>query len=160
MMGSIQGAGSMGGIGSFHSAPPSRPLTDEQKSLVQSTLSEYDAENLTAEDAKEILSTFREAGIRPGKELRQAISDAGFDEKSLMELARPEGAPEPPRGGGGHGRAQGTSSGIDVSALKSLQDILSQYDLSSLSSEDETSLLSQLNNSGLVRSGSFIDLSA
>ncbi|HRE28203.1 MAG TPA: hypothetical protein PK954_16300, partial [Anaerolineales bacterium] len=60
MMGNIQGAGSMGGIGAFSQPPASRPLTDEQKSLVESTLAEYDSENLSAEDAKEILNTFRE----------------------------------------------------------------------------------------------------
>lgn len=151
----IQGMGSMGGIGSFPPPPRSRPLTDEQKSLVQSTLAEYDSESLTAEDAKEILSTFREAGIRPGQELRQAIEDAGFDEKQLLELARPEGGPKPPPGHGPQG-----SSTIDVSALQSLQTILSQYNLSDLSSDEETDLLNQLNSSGLVRSGYMIDLTA
>lgn len=157
MMSSIQGSGSMGGIGAFPPPPSSRPLTEEQTSLIQSTLAEYDAESLTAEDAKEILNTFREAGIKPGKELRQAIEDAGFDEKELLELAKPEGGPQGPRGGRG---IQQSSSGIDVSALRSLQDILSQYDLSSLTADDESELLNQLNNSGLVRTGYMIDLSA
>ncbi len=159
MMSSIQGSGSMGGIGAFP-PPPSRPLTEEQTSLIQSTLAEYDAESLTAEDAKEILNTFREAGIKPGKELRQAIADAGFDEKELLELARPEGGPQGPQGPRGGRGMQQSSSGIDVSALQSLQDILSQYDLSSLTADDESELLNQLNNSGLVRTGYMIDLSA
>ncbi len=164
MMSSVQGGGSMGGIGSFSPPPPSRPLTDDQKSLVQSTLADYDSESLTADDARTILDTFRQAGIRPGKELRQAIQDAGFDEKKLLDLARPEGAPEGgPQGGlqgprGGH--RTNSSSSLDMSALQSLQSILNKYDLSSMSDEDETSLLTQLNNAGLVRTGYMIDLSA
>lgn len=164
MMSSIQGTGSLGGIDSFPPPPQSRPLTDDQKSLVQSTLAEHDAENLTADDAREILDTFRQAGIRPGRELRQAIQDAGFDEKKLLDLARPEGAPE----GGPQGGPQGprsnhgarSSSNVDLSALQSLQSILNNYDLSSISDEDETNLLSQLNSAGLVRTGYMIDLSA
>lgn len=155
MMGNIQGAASMGGIGSFPLPPRSHPLTDEQKSLVQFTLAEYDSENLTADDAKKILNTFREAGIRPGKELRQAIEDAGFDEKQLLDLAGPEGGQKPPSSRGVQG-----SSNVDVSALQSLQNILSQYNLSDLSADEETGLLDQLNNSGLVRSGYMIDLTA
>lgn len=155
MMGNIQGAASMGGIGSFSPPPRSHPLTDEQKSLVQSTLAEYDSENLTADDAKKILNTFREAGIRPGKELRQAIEDAGFDEKQLLDLAGPEGGQKPPPSRGVPG-----SANVDVSALQSLQNILSQYNLSDLSADEETGLLDQLNNSGLVRSGYMIDLTA
>lgn len=158
MMGNIQGAGSMGGIGAFP-PPPSRPLTEEQKSLVESTLAEYDAESLTTEDAKEILNTFREAGIRPGKELREAIEAAGFDEQALFELGRPEGAQQGPHGPRGGGRGMQAGS-LDVSALQSLQDILSQYDLSSLSTDQESELLNQLNSAGLVRSGYIIDLSA
>lgn len=164
MMSSIQGTGPLGGIGSFPPPPQSRPLTDDQKSLVQSTLAEHDAENLTADDAREILDTFRQAGIRPGRELRQAIQDAGFDEKKLLDLARPEDAPEGgPQGGpqgprGNHGAR--SSSNVDLSALQSLQSILNNYDLSSMSDEDETNLLSQLNSAGLVRTGYMIDLSA
>lgn len=164
MMSSIQGAGSMGGIGSFPPPPPSRPLTDDQKSLISSTLSQYDPDDLTAEDAKTILDTFREAGIRGGKETRQAIQDAGFDEKKLLELARPEGAPEGGPQGGPQGprgsRGTNSSTGIDLSALQSLQSILNKFDLSSMSDEDESSLLTQLNKAGLVRTGYMIDLSA
>ncbi|MBL8093801.1 MAG: hypothetical protein JNL73_06495 [Anaerolineales bacterium] len=155
MMGNIQGTGSMDGLGSFPRPHRSHPLTDAQKSLVQSTLADYDSETLTADDAKEILSTFREAGIRPGQELRQAIEETGFDEKQLLELARPEGGQQPPPGRGPQG-----SSTLDVSALQSLQTILSQYNLSDLSSDEETDLLNQLNRSGLVRSGDMIDLTA
>ena len=162
MMSSIQGAGSMGGIGSF--PPPSRPLTSDQKSLISDTLSGYDPDSLTAEDARKILDTFREAGIRGGKETRQAIQDAGFDEKKLLDLARPEGAPEGGPQGGPHGprgaRGSNSSSSLDMSALQSLQSILNKYDLSSMSDEDESNLLTQLNNAGLVRTGYMIDLSA
>ena len=41
-----------------------RHLTDKQAQLVKDTLSKYEPNNLTEADAKEIVSSFREAGIR------------------------------------------------------------------------------------------------
>ena len=66
--------------------------TDEQKALVASILSEYDAENLTAEDAKAINNAFREAGIRRGPGQQEAIEAAGFDPGKISSLDPPPGA--------------------------------------------------------------------
>ena len=46
-------------------------LTDKQAQLVKDTLSKYEPNNLTEADAKEIVSSFREAGIRPSKALKE-----------------------------------------------------------------------------------------
>ena len=88
-------------IGSTGSMPPpspknSEPLTDEQQQLLTDTLSEFDAENLTEADAQSIIATLSEAGIKPGKELESAMSDLGFDAKSLGELAGQDRRPPPP----------------------------------------------------------------
>jgi hypothetical protein len=56
--------------------------------------------------------------------------------------------------------SSGSSDGINVSLLQQLQSILSQYDLSSLSSDQNRQLTSQLQNSGLMTTGNVINLSA
>jgi len=65
------------------------PLTDEQKAAVKSILSKYNATTLTADDAKAIHRAFRDAGLRPGPGLQEAITSAGFDPRKLRELDPP-----------------------------------------------------------------------
>ena len=67
-------------------------LTDKQSQLVTDTLSKYDPNNLTKADAKEITSRFREAGIRPSKALKEAISAEGFDANHLSISSRKHSA--------------------------------------------------------------------
>ena len=64
-------------------------LSLEQKSLIETTLTEYDASNLSASDASEIVTIFSEANIQAGKELENALKDAGFDAKEIGSLATP-----------------------------------------------------------------------
>ena len=64
-----------------------RHLTDKQAQLVKDTLSKYEPNNLTEADAKEIVSSFREAGIRPSKALKQAMSIEGFDAREVIKKA-------------------------------------------------------------------------
>lgn len=135
----------------------SQPLTDEQKSKVQSILSDYDSSKLTNEDAKSIFQSFREAGIRPGAGLRDAITSAGFDAEKLRTLAKPDGRHTHKQ----NSVSTSTSDGeIDTTALKSLQSILNQFDLTNLSADEQKDLLTQLNDAGLMQSGNIIDLSA
>ena len=156
MVDSIQGA-----MPSFGNSPfQSQPLTDDQKSQVQSILSKYDPNNLTADDAKSIFKAFRDAGIQPGKDLMDTVQSAGFDASKLRELARPAG-----HHGHGHHHSQSSdstnsSSGIDMNALQSLQSILSQYDLTNMSSDQQQSLVTQLGQAGLMNNGNMIDISA
>jgi hypothetical protein len=62
-----------------------RQLTDKQAELVKDTLSKYEPNNLTEADAKEIVSSFREAGIRPSKALKEAMSAEGFDAREVIK---------------------------------------------------------------------------
>ena len=62
-------------------------LTDKQSQHITETLSKYDPNNLTKADAKEIVSSFREAGIRPSKALKEAMSAEGFDAKVVAKKA-------------------------------------------------------------------------
>ena len=78
--------------GGFRPPPPPRDnssetITDEQSSLIEQTLSNYDAENLSAEDASSIVEAFSEAGIGPSPAFADALAEAGFDAKEIGDLA-------------------------------------------------------------------------
>ncbi len=109
-------------------------LTEDQTQLINDTLSQFDAENLTETDAKSIVSIFQEAGIQPGKSLADAMDAAGFDAKALGDLARPQGPP--PSG------PQGQSGGINLSddALKELYTLLDEYYSENASASDKSGL--------------------
>ncbi len=150
--GSVQGTGMM-------RPPQFRTFTEEQKSQVASILSEYDSSSLTAEDAASINDSFKEAGFKGGFGLYQAIKEAGFDGDTIRSLdpasqtGGPKGPPPPPPSDGG-------VTGLNEEALAELQSILEQYDLENLSSEDESELLTALDESGLLMSGLLFNTSA
>jgi hypothetical protein len=151
MVDQIQGMGSMIGAGmSFRS----EALTADQKSQIKSILSQYDPDKVTKEDAKSIFQAFKDAGIKPSPGMKEAIEEAGFDAEDLRAKGKPEGPPPPPLQGAGNNK----SSGVNLSELKSLQDILSEYDLTNMTDEDESSLLSTLQQQGFMNPGIMIDL--
>lgn len=132
-------------------------ISNEQKNLIETTLAEYEASNLSANDASEIVSIFSEAGIQPGKELENALKDAGFDAREIGSLAasqnqgNTQSMPPPP--------AQNlTESGINQSNLLILQAILEKYqDLSNLNSQDQAQLSQELQEAGLLEPGALIN---
>lgn len=73
-------------------------LTPEQQQTVKAILSKYNADSLTAADARAIHAAFRDAGLRGGPALNGAVEAAGFDPERLRVLVPPPG-----RGGGGDG---------------------------------------------------------
>lgn len=117
-------------------------LTDQQQSLITETLSQFDAENINEADAISIVEAFSEAGIQPGIALEKAMSEFGFDAKTLGELAnatdRDDMPPPPPK--------QSTEEiGSMVDYLKQLLDEkLSTANESTLSDEDKQSILAQV----------------
>ena len=64
-------------------------LTDAQVLQVKSILSKYDAATLTADQAKAIHESFRQAGIHCGAAVNAAVKAAGFDPEKLRDLAPP-----------------------------------------------------------------------
>ena len=66
-------------------------LTAEQIAQVKVILSKYDANTLTAEQAKAIHEAFRQAGIRGGPAMGDSVKAAGFDPDKLRDLAPPPG---------------------------------------------------------------------
>lgn len=155
MINNVQGFGPMLGMQGMQAFRQPKELTDEQKTQIQSILSQYDPSNVSGDDAKAIFKAFREAGIQPGPGIKEAIDAAGFDAEDLRSKGMPEGHRPPPGGGMRGGKAD-----VNTSTLQSLQSILSQYDLASMSSDDEQGLLDQLINSGLLKTTNMIDLSA
>jgi hypothetical protein len=131
-------------------------LTDDQKSTVASILSKYDANNITSSDAQSIFKAFKDAGITPMKGLKEAIESAGFDAEKLRSLAMPQDSSQENY----FWASQNSSNSINTSALQSLKSILSQYDLSNLSTDQENNLFSQLQNAGLFQSGNLLNTGA
>ncbi|MCX6868373.1 MAG: hypothetical protein NTV46_19645 [Verrucomicrobia bacterium] len=76
---------------------PAETITEKQKEQVKTILSKYQANTLTADQAKAIHEAFRQAGMRGGPVMNDAIQAAGFDPEKLRDLAppRPEGEPKP-----------------------------------------------------------------
>ena len=149
MVSSIQGISSI--MGSSQQVKAAS-LTEDQKQTIQDILSQYDADNVTTEDAKAIFQAFSDAGITPARGMKEAIEAAGFDAEDLRAKGMPENmppAPPPP---------SSQSSSLDTEALQELEDILSQYDLSNLTDEDKKSLMQQLQQNGLIDPGSIVDM--
>jgi hypothetical protein len=67
----------------------SASLTDAQKAAVKSILSKYNASKLTANDAKAIHRAFRDAGLKAGPGLNEAVTDAGWNPDKLRDLDPP-----------------------------------------------------------------------
>ncbi|MCJ9428427.1 hypothetical protein [Kordiimonas marina] len=141
----VQGGGHFG-------PPPGKALTDDQKKQISDILSNYDPSKLTKDDAKAIVSQLQDAGIQPGKGFAEAFKAAGFDAKAVGEkagLKPPKGGPGGPGGPGGLGGA-GQGGGLNAKGLQTLKDVLSNYDLSNLSADDEKSIVEALKGAGLL----------
>lgn len=84
-------------------------LTQAQVAKIAEILAQFDPNNLTAETARAIHEAFREAGIRPGRGMKEAIEAAGFDAEMLRELDPPPGEQGENGRGGGQGGPGGNS---------------------------------------------------
>lgn len=134
-------------------------LTEEQQLLISDTLSQFDSENITETDALSIIDAFSQAGIQPGVALEEAMSEFGFDAKTLGDLANADnkaGMPPPPP----KQSTEEISSMVDY--LKELIDEkLAANGESVLSNEDKQSILSQVYEKFNIEDGeSIIDTTA
>jgi hypothetical protein len=159
MIDQISGSTSMSGLSNLFEA---KTLTDEQKTKIEEILSNYDADSITADDAKEIFEAFKEAGITPSKGMKEAIDAAGFDAEELRSLAGFDQAGPPPPPPSSEIQSTSTSTSLNSSTLQSLQTILNDYDLTALSEDQQSELLTRLQDAGLLQytSGLSIDISA
>jgi Spy/CpxP family protein refolding chaperone len=70
----------------------SESLTAAQIAQVKKILSAYDANTLTADQAKAIHESFRQAGMAGGPAMNSAVTAAGFNPDKLRDLAPPPSA--------------------------------------------------------------------
>ena len=131
-------------------------LTDDQKKQVQSILSQFDPKSLTAADAQSIFKQLQQVGIQPGKGLKDTIQGAGFNTDQLAALAAPNEGHRLRHNENAQSAAE--TNGINTSALQTLQSILNQFDLKNMSSDQQKSLISQLDQAGLLQAGKTINI--
>ncbi|MEP3345448.1 MAG: hypothetical protein ABJN34_11410 [Litoreibacter sp.] len=110
-------------------------LTESQGKELTNFLSDYDGDNLSDENAREIVSKIRDLGITPGSGLANVLSDAGIDARSLTQQAgigpvarapaeadvavRP---PPPPEGAGRGGES------VDDAVVSLISDAVKAYE--------------------------------
>ncbi len=135
----IQGSMSAGIASSLFQQ--STKISDEQAEKLTDFLSNYDTNDLSDDDAKDIVSQIKELGISPSSDLTSALGDAGINAKDLAEQAGIGGASGPggsggPGGPGGADRppppppppqeTQGISS-VDESIVTLIADAVETY---------------------------------
>ena len=86
-MASIGGIQSNASVNEMSYSRPSSNLSEDQKNGIQSVLEKFDSKNLTASDAKKIVSEFTKLGVQPSKELATVMAASGFDAKQVGDLA-------------------------------------------------------------------------
>ena len=120
----------------------SQPLSQEQQQLIEDTLANYDTDQLSASDAASIVEVFSEAGIQPGAGLEAAMSDAGFDARTVGDMAGATGSrpPGPPTGGGG----QIGQLNLSDEMLSNLNELLDRYLGDTREDSEKESLLADI----------------
>lgn len=129
-------------------ALPAPSLSDEQKQFVTDTLSAFDPESLSADDAKQISARFREQGIAPGRGLAEVMAASGFDAREVGKLA---GVEAPPAGQ----VAPTASTSSDI--ISYLSQLLADQGNEPLSEESKQTILQALRDKFGLDSGAVID---
>ena len=128
-------------------------MTSDQSEKLSALLESYDADSLSDEKAKALVSEIEDLGIQPGSDLTTALADSGIDPNGLAEQAgigkgkegnRPP-PPPPPDGGQGF---QGVDS-VDDTAVSLISDAVEAYQ----TSDDETATLESFLNTAMEEAG-------
>lgn len=122
---------------SYTPPPPPRGLNDEQGTVVSDTLSQFDPQNLSTEDAQSIVAAFQDAGIKPGKALASAMEEAGFDAKQVGELAgveKPKGPPPRP---------------LSEEQNSVIESVLSDFDAGDITEGDARTIVTAFQDAGI-----------
>lgn len=117
-------------------------ITQDQLKIIEDTLAKYDPENLTRAEASSIVELFNDSGIQPGRELADAMSEFGFDARSVGDLA---GVGGPPQGGAEMAPdANPVTLNISDEMLQQLNDLLSEFYSDDLAEDDRDITLSAI----------------
>lgn len=128
-------------------------MTNSQKEKAQEIIEKYASEDFTEEDFLAMGKELREAGIRPGEDLKSMLAENGIDVEQYAHkppAEKPQGGKKPPRPEGGE-IEQGLqnlltlSEETDDTELNSIvEEMLAKYDEDSISEEDQTELKNYL----------------
>lgn len=138
-------------------------MSSEQSEALQKILSDYDVDNISDEDAKNITDSIKELGISPGKELGAVLTEAGIDPQGLAEQA---GLGKPQKGGGGGQQPPPPGAGgppkgeVNSEAISALQLILEDYEGDDLTDDDWTDIISNLEEQGIDTSKPLLNIQA
>lgn len=155
-------------IGSMGAMPPppkggkSESLTVQQNNILTETLSSFDAESLTSDDAFSIVTALQEAGISHGAGLESAMADLGFDAKSIGDLAGVSG-----KENSGIAKEQ-SSTGVHIEMTsmmdfltETVQEKLAQTGNDDLTTDEKAEVFQQLvEKFGLTEDDKLVDLQA
>lgn len=125
------------GIQRAQMMPPPREnvqLTDAEKEKLQEIIDKYDPEEMTEESQKEMFEELKSAGIRPGKELKSTLENAGF------EMPKPPQGPPPPK--------MGSGLGVSTQKPEYLQNFENKFQAGEVTDSDIEQLLKNLKSSG------------
>ncbi|MCB0210527.1 MAG: hypothetical protein KDJ52_14410 [Anaerolineae bacterium] len=131
-------------VGAF---PPPREdykLSDEQKGQLQDILSKYDAKDISEDDRRAMLNEIKDAGIRPGEDLKNALEDAGFKVKP------PPSGDRPPRG-------LGNSRGPGFEPPQFVKDFMAKIEAGDVSDDDIRGFLETIQSQQGEPKGVFFD---
>jgi len=130
----------------------SASITEDQQAQLEDLLSEFDADNLTTEDATSIISSVQEMGIEPSQSLVDLMADSGFDAQAIGDMGganRP--APPPP--------PQESATTESAEMVSFLEELLESYDTDELSTENKDSILAAVQEKfGLTATDSLISV--
>ena len=115
-------------------------LSNSQMAQVQSILSEYDPQNLSSQDAQDIYRRFMQNNIQTGKDLRDTITEAGFDPQKLRTLAS--------QAVGGPSQVE-SGSQLNTAQKQTVQSILEKFDPQNLTSSDARAIFLRLQQAGI-----------
>lgn len=151
-------------------------LTEDQSTKLTDTLANYDADNLSDDDAKALVSAIKEMGITAGSGLTDALAGAGIDARELADQAGiggggPSGAGGPPGGaggppgGGGPGGPGGGGGGsavseVDEAVLSLVQEAVDSYAESDTEESFADILAAKLTENGYDSSQPIVDFYA
>ena len=119
-------------------------LNDDQRELITETLSKYDSQALTEQDALAIVEVFEEGGIEPGREMVELVADSGFDAKELGDLAGVEGAQQGQRPPPPPSDMQAGSLNITDETMQNLNELMDKYLSEGISVEEKEATLTAM----------------